>query len=131
MPGRKQMTGKVLSFEDVREIASRLDGVEEGTSYRGPSLKVRGKLMACPAIHKSAEPNSLVVRVDFGDRDELIAADPDVYYVTDHYVGYPSVLVRLAKIRRDSLEGLLKMSRGFLIAKEKRVARKGPKASFR
>jgi len=39
-------------------------------------------------VHRSAEPGSLAVRVDFDDRAELLAADPDVYYVTDHYLNY-------------------------------------------
>jgi hypothetical protein len=45
--------------------------------------------------HKSAEPDSLVVRADFEQRAELLNADPNVYYITDHYKGYPAVLVRL------------------------------------
>jgi hypothetical protein len=42
--------------------------------------------MACGPTHRSAEPGSLVVRVGFDDRAELLAAAPDVYYVTDHYL---------------------------------------------
>ena len=66
------------------------------------------------AINKSAEPDSLVVRVDFDQRAELIAAEPEIYYVTDHYVDYSSVLVRLTRIRRDALEDLLQSSRRFV-----------------
>jgi hypothetical protein len=75
--------------------------------YGAPALKVRGKLLACLASHKSAEPGSLVVRIDFEDRDALIADDPRVYYVKPHYQDYPSVLVRLALIDRDALRDLL------------------------
>jgi len=49
----------------------------------------------------SVETDSLVVRVDFDDRGELLATDRDVYYVTDHYVGYNAVLVRLSRINLD------------------------------
>jgi len=70
-------------------------------------LKVSGKMFACIAVHRSAEPDSLVVRLDFRDRDELIAADPATYYLTPHYVDYPSVLVRLNRVDRDTLRGLL------------------------
>jgi hypothetical protein len=62
--------------------------VEESTAYGFPALKVRGKLLACVPASRSAEPGSLVVRVDFDDRAELLAADTDIGYVTDHYVGY-------------------------------------------
>jgi hypothetical protein len=59
---------------------------------------------------RSAEPASLVVRVDFDDRAELLAAAPDVYYVTDHYVGYNAVLVRLSRVNLDLLWDLLGMA---------------------
>jgi hypothetical protein len=75
--------------------------------YGAPALKVRGKLLACMASHKSAEPGSLVVRIDFDQRDALIADDPHIYYVKPHYVGYAAVLVRLALIDRDALRDLL------------------------
>jgi hypothetical protein len=47
------------------------------------------------------------VRIDFAQRDELIAEEPETYYLTDHYVNYPCVLVRLARIRDDALRDLL------------------------
>jgi len=94
-------------FDVVQELARDLPDVEQSTGRGAPSLKVCGKLLTCPALHKSAEPNSLMVRIGFDQRAELIAGDPDVYYVTDHYVGYPSVLVRTSRIDRESLRGLL------------------------
>src|SRR3954462_4153069 len=97
------------SFEMVREIGLALPGAEEGTAYGSPALKVGGKMFACIAVHRSAEPDSLVIRIDRDQRDELIAADPDVYYLTDHYED-GAVLVRLKRVHRDALRDLLKMS---------------------
>jgi len=94
-------------FQAVRTFGLELPDVEESTMYGEPALKVRGKLLACMASHKSAEPGSLVVRIDFEDRDALIADDPRVYYVKPHYQDYPSVLVRLALINREALRDLL------------------------
>lgn len=128
---RNPKTSQTVDFDVVREIAAGLDGVEVSTSYGVPALKVHGKLMTCAAINKSAEPGSLVVRVSFEERDELIGGDPEVYYVTDHYVKHPSVLVRLSKIRRDSLEGLLRTSWRFVTARNKRGGRGSPKTSRR
>ena len=91
-----------------------MPGVEESTAYGSPVLKVRGKLLACIPTRRSAEPGSLAVRVDFEDRAELLAADPDVYYVTDHYVGYSAVLVRLSRVDRDVLRDLLGMAYKFV-----------------
>ena len=103
-----------LNLDAVRELALALPGVEVSTSYGATSFKLRGKLIACQAINKSAEPNCLVVKIPFEARDELIAAQPDVYYVTDHYVNYPSVLVRLSRVNRDALHDLLGMASRFV-----------------
>ena len=108
-----------------------LPDVEESTIHGAPSLKVRGRLLTCPAIHRSAEPNTLAVRIGSAQRAELMAAEPAVYYVTDHYVDHPTVLVRLSRIHRDSLRDLLAAARLFVISQAKKGragARK--KASF-
>src|SRR5580700_4452454 len=101
----------------MRDIGLALPGVEEGTAYGLPALKVHGKLLACIPSNRSAEPDSLVVRVDFDDRAELLAADPEVYYVTDHYVGYTGVLVRLSRVEPDVLRDLLGMAYKFVTRK--------------
>ena len=69
--------------------------------------RLRGKMVVCMATHKSAEPNTLVVRMAFDQRDALVAEDPDTYYLKDHYVGYPCVLVRLARVHPDALRDLV------------------------
>lgn len=66
-----------VTFDTVREAGLLLPGVEESTTFGKPTLKVRGKLLACVPSHKSAEPDSLVVRLDFEQRAELVAAEPD------------------------------------------------------
>lgn len=99
-----------LTFADVRKLAAELPGVEEGTAWGVPSLKLRGKFLACMASHKSAEPNTLVVRLGFDQRDAIIADAPETYYLKPHYERYPSVLVRLSRIDRDALRDLLHAS---------------------
>src|SRR5579864_9808280 len=111
------MPRKNIDFDIVKGIALTMSGVEESTAYRSPALKVRGKLMACIPVHKSAEPDSLAVCIDFEQRAELLATAPDVYYLTDHYANYPSVLVRLSRIHPDALRDLLGMSWRFVTAK--------------
>ena len=120
----RAMKNKPLDFNTVRQIAMTFPHVEDSTSYGAPSLKVNGKLLTCPAIHRSAEPNTLAVRIGFDTRAELMAADPDVYYLTDHYVNYPAVLVRLSRIHVDGLRDLLGMSWAFVKAEAKRGTRK-------
>ena len=114
------MPAKKISFDTVREIGLALPDVEEGATYGSPALKVRGKMFACIPSHRSAEPDSLVIRIDFDRREELIAADPKTYYLKDHYVGYPCVLVRLTRIRRDELRDLLLMAWRFVSTSDKR-----------
>ena len=106
-----------INFDTVRNIGLTLPGVEESTAYGVPALKVHGKLLACVPANRSAEPASLVVRVDFDDRAELLAADPDVYYLTEHYVGYSAVLVRLSRVNPDTLRDLLGMAYKFVTRK--------------
>src|SRR3954462_1020867 len=96
-----------MTFRSVRSIGLRLAGVEESTMYGSPALKLDGKMMACVAVHKSAEPNTLIVAMDFAQRDALIAEEPDTYYLKDHYVGYPVVLVRLSRVHPDAMRDLL------------------------
>jgi hypothetical protein len=109
----------------VREIGLALPGVEESRLHGVPSLKVSGRLLVCPAIHKSAEPNSLAVRIGFDQRAELMAAEPGIYYLTDHYVNYPSVLVRMGRIDKKSLKDLLGHAWRFVSSKSKSSARRG------
>ena len=111
-----------MSFEAVRKIGGTLPGVEDGTAYGSPALKVHGRMFACRATHRSADPDSLVVCLDFTQRDELIANDPDTYYLTPHYVNYAVVLVRLDRIHRDALRDLLQAAWRFVSAKAKRRA---------
>ncbi len=108
------------TFATVRRIGLALPGVEEGTAYGTPALKLNGQLLACMATNKAAEPDTLVVRVDFAQRDELIAAEPDVYYLKDHYVDYACVLVRLKRIHPDALRDLLLMSWQFMNSKARK-----------
>lgn len=92
----------------------QLAGAEEGTAYGSPALKVRGKMFAVVPTHRSAEPRSLAVRIPFRDRDELVAADPETFYLKEHYVSSPCVLVRLDRIQRDALRDLLLMAWRFV-----------------
>jgi|SRR3954447_12439932 len=101
------MARATTTFDTVRAIGRELPDVEESTMFGAPALKLRGKLLACMASHRSAEPGSLVVRLSFDQRDALVADAPDTYYLTPHYIGYASVLVRLSRIRRDALRDLL------------------------
>src|SRR5258708_12186355 len=101
------MSKNTINFDTVRDIALKLPGVEESTMYGSPALKLGKRLVACLAIHRSAEAGSLVVRTDFEQRAALLTDDPGTYYVTDHYLTHPLVLVRIARVHHAQLRTLL------------------------
>jgi hypothetical protein len=94
-------------LKNVREIALALPDVKESTTKLGTGWKVRGRLMTCQAIHKSAEPNSLMVRVSTGERERLLKEQPNTFYLTDHYRPYDAILVRLSKVNQTTLRDVL------------------------
>lgn len=83
------------SWEDVVSLGAKLPGVEVGRSFGTPALKVKGKFMC----RLRTDPDALVIRVlDLGDREALVQGQPDVFFTTPHYDGYPAVLVRLEAV---------------------------------
>jgi hypothetical protein len=116
------------AFEIVRTVGLALPGVEATSKYDGsPVLKLGGCFMAGLATHRSAEPDTLVVRVGLEDRESLIEEAPETYYLTDHYRPYPLVLVRLSRVDRDALRDLLSVSWHLTSAKARIRGRSRPK----
>jgi hypothetical protein len=85
----------------------------------------------CVASHKSAEPNTLVVMMDFADRDALIEDDPNTYYLKDHYLNYPCVLVRLSRVRADALHDLVTGAYRFMTARMGKSRGRRPQGTAR
>lgn len=104
-PLKYPATGALESaFTKALKLAMQLPGVEESRSYGTPAIKVKGKLMA--RLRSEAE-GGLAIRCDFVDRHMLMQADPEVFYITDHYADYPMVLIDLTRVRWDAMPGLL------------------------
>jgi hypothetical protein len=92
------------SWDDVLQIGARFPEVEPGTSFGNPALKVRGKGMC----RMRSNPDALVVRVlDVEDQLALVRGEPDVYFTTPHYDGWPYVLVRLDAVGPTELAELI------------------------
>jgi hypothetical protein len=92
-----------ITFDTVREIARDLPGAVEGTSYGTPAFKVAKKLF----VRQHQDGESLVIKIDRDERSMRMKADPETFYITDHYLNYPWILVRLSKVARDDLRDLL------------------------
>ena len=105
------------SVKTVESIGRTLPAVELTTTWGKGALKVNGRMFVCMASHKSAEPNTLVVMMDFAARDALLEDDADTYYLKDHYLNYPCVLVRLSRVRADALRDLVAGAHRFVSAK--------------
>jgi hypothetical protein len=109
------------AFEIVKAVGVTLPGVEAATKYDGsPVLKAGGCFVAGVASHRSAEPDTLVVRSPLEERDRLIEDAPETYYLTDYYRTYPLVLVRLSQVSTDALRDLLSVSRQMALGKSQR-----------
>ena len=95
-----------VTWSALCRFAMSLPGVEQGTSYGTPALRVRKKLL----VRLKEDGQSVVVMVEFSDRDVLLELDPAAFYLTDHYRAYPAMLVRLGQVRRDLLEQLVEQA---------------------
>ncbi len=100
---RKPKAKRGVSYARVQEIARELPGVEDSTSYGTPALKVRGALLA----RLKEDGETLVLKTTFADRELLLSGRPDVFYLTDHYLKHPWVLVRLPQIDESLLRELI------------------------
>jgi hypothetical protein len=93
-----------MTYDDVRAFALALPGVAAGISYGHDCLKAHGKFMT----RLKEDGDSLVVPgVTLDEREMLIEAEPDTFYVTDHYRNYPYVLVRLSRAHPGTVTRLL------------------------
>ena len=97
------MATRKLSLAVIRRTVSTLPGVEEGTSYGTAAFRFRKKLIA--RLHQDGE--SLVLKIGNETRDHLLQADPETFFITDHYVGYPMVLAHLDRLSAADLKKLL------------------------
>ena len=108
--------GGAVTYETFRRIALEFPDVEDGLSYGTPALKVKGKLF----VRLRPDIDSVVVKMPFDRRDELMAAEPEPYYITEHYLRYPWILVRLATARAEALPELLRTAYLAALPPEKR-----------
>lgn len=79
-----------MTWDDIVAIGLALPGVEVGTSYGTPALKVRGQMLAT----MGKPPMHFVLSATLDEVDVLMLTEPDVFFQTPHYVGWPAVLVR-------------------------------------
>ena len=92
------------NWNKLCKLAAKLPDVEVDRSYGTPALKTKGKLIA--RLRSEAE-GGLALKCDLLEREMLLQADPDAFYLTEHYQNYPMILINLEKVRWDAVPALL------------------------
>ncbi|HEV8612576.1 MAG TPA: MmcQ/YjbR family DNA-binding protein [Gemmatimonadales bacterium] len=92
-----------VSVAAARRLLLSFPGVEEGPCYGTAGFRVRGKFLA----RLRDEGATLVVKCGENERDFRMQAEPATFFTTDHYRGYPTVLVRLASVYLADLREVL------------------------
>jgi len=102
-----------LDWDKVTSFAASLPCAERSTHYGGPAVKANGNAFVAPG----REDGSFCLLIDRDTVDMLKETDPETYWQTPHYEGWPSVLVRydsadpervLAMIERANEQALMK-----------------------
>jgi hypothetical protein len=94
----------VADWDLLTAIGTRFPGVEIATSYGRPALKVAGKFMC--SVRQN--PDAFVFRVlDVPDQQALVRGQPDVFFTTPHYDGWPYVLVNIDAVEPQQLAELI------------------------
>ena len=107
----------MANWDDVRELALSLPEAEESDEDR-VAFRVRGKLFAWAA--RERDGGGLAVRVEREEKQLILDANPDVYFSSPHYDGWPGVQIRLEAIELEELRERLEDA--WLIQAPKRLA---------
>ena len=91
--------------DDVRRIALSLPEVTEKSWFNTPGFRVKDKSFL--RIRTEAEGGLVVFVPDLGEKEALLASEPDKFFTTPHYDGYPVVLVHLDAVDEEELTELI------------------------
>jgi hypothetical protein len=128
----------MATWDDVRRIALALPHTSEGSRHGTTTWLVKDKGFVWERPLRKSDLLALGDRAPDGPirgahvdhegiKHALIAGDPEVFFTTPHFDGYPAVLVRLERIGQAGLEELVvdawlakapkKLAREFLAAR--------------
>jgi hypothetical protein len=112
-PGESAFDGVVARLTGA---ASRLPGIAVATSYGTPAIKAGGKLLM-----RVRDADTAVLMCPLEEKELLLESAPAIYYETDHYRGWPALLVRLGAISDEELR--LRMENAFRFKAPRKLAR--------
>ena len=113
--------GPFESWDEVARFALTLPDTELSTSYGRPAVKVRGKAFVYPGREKG----SFAVATPMGEKELLMETEPDTFWETPHYRGWPAVLVRYGSPSRERIEMIIERGWWDRASKVQRTARGG------
>ncbi len=88
-----------MTRDDMYAYALSLPGVEESTVHGVRCVRLRGKLL----VNDTRPPDAVSLSLDHGDIDLLMETEPQTYFKTPHFEGWPAVLVRYEAADDDRL----------------------------
>jgi len=109
----------MATWTDVAAAADALPDTEAGTAYGHRAWRVRKKLLVWERPLRNKDLAELGDAAPAGDvlglptaglaeKEELIAAFPDVFFTTSHFDGHAAVLARLDALPVDVLNQLVR-----------------------
>ena len=96
-------TKPFTNWDEVMAFALGLPGAEASTSYGAPTVRIRGK----PVVYPGRERGSFAIASPLVEKELLIETDPDTFWESDHYRGWPAVLVRYGSADRERIEAMI------------------------
>jgi hypothetical protein len=113
----------VKSWDEAVQYALSLPDTELSTSYGKPAVKVasNGRAFLFPS-HEAG--TSFGVAIDLDTIEILKETDPDTFWQTPHYEGWPGVLIRYGSDDPDRVRDVIERSRDWTAAKPRAKPRK-------
>lgn len=104
------------TWQTVLDLGLVMKDVVESTSYGTAALKIRKKLF----VRLKEDGESIVVILGFDEREIVMNANSQAFYITDHYRDYPAMLVHLSRVSKTELSDILNLSHRFVTTKRAR-----------
>ncbi|NIJ08326.1 hypothetical protein FHS31_001943 [Sphingomonas vulcanisoli] len=103
-----------MTFEEAMAYALSLEGTERSTHYGDPAVKANGHAILAPG----REAGSFCLLIDMDTKLMLMETDPETYWQTPHYDGWPAVLVREDTGDPDRVRAMIDRARDRALAKK-------------
>jgi hypothetical protein len=114
------VSGGIPSWDDAVAFALSLPETELSTSYGKPAVKVNGRAF----LYTGREAGSFAVAIDLDTIELLKETDPQTFWQSPHYEGWPAVLVRYSGRDAERVRSVIERSHAWSAAKPKPRARK-------